>query len=52
MTMYIVKHKNPYRYGYWLPTQNFMSLESALKYAEQEKDCSVYDYNFKRWYHF
>lgn len=50
--MYPVIHNNPYRYGLFLPAQYFSSLESALNYAQQEKDCKVYDYNFKRYYNF
>lgn len=50
--MYAVTHNNPYRFGYWLPCQHFMELDSALKYAESIGECSVYDYNLKKTYIF
>ena len=45
--MYTLTHNNPWRFGEWLPTQYFMSLESALEYAKKIGDLKVYDYNFK-----
>ena len=50
--MYPVIHKNAWRYGYWLPVQSFCTLEDALNYAKQEKDCKVYDYNLEKYYYF
>lgn len=50
--MYPVIHNDPYRYGVYLPIQHFTTLENAINYAKQEKNCKVYDYNFKRYYDF